>query len=133
MMKLHKQKSGFTLVELLVVIGIIIMLAGIALPVIFAAQHAARKATCINNLRQLGTSAMLYADESDQNCFPWAGEDATATDHVNLLVKFDRNLVPETFKCPASSRTFRSSCAGRSSRCGWPGSNFAGPRQKRPA
>lgn len=63
------QKSrGFTLIEMLVVIGIIGILAGLLIPAVQSAREAARKIQCGNNLRQIGIALSAY--ESAMECFP---------------------------------------------------------------
>ncbi len=70
----RRRSAGFTLVELLVVIAIIALLASLLLPALSRAKEAARKATCISNLRQLALGTTLYAQEYNDT-FPgvWDG------------------------------------------------------------
>src|ERR1700742_3915809 len=56
--------AGFTLVELLVVIAIIGILVALLLPAIQAAREAARRASCQNNIHNIGLACINYADTS---------------------------------------------------------------------
>lgn len=68
MERMHRPSSrAFTLIELLVVIAIIAILAAILFPVFAQAKQAAKKATCLSNLKQLGLAFFMYATDNDDN------------------------------------------------------------------
>ena len=58
-------ERGFTLIELLVVITIIAILAAILFPVFSQAKEAAKKATCISNMHQVGLAVAIYRNDYD--------------------------------------------------------------------
>jgi prepilin-type N-terminal cleavage/methylation domain-containing protein/prepilin-type processing-associated H-X9-DG protein len=61
--------AGFTLVELLVVVAIMCILAGLLIPAIIAAQEKGRRVDCMNNLSQFGKAMMMYAIDHEE-AFP---------------------------------------------------------------
>src|SRR5436190_8149617 len=65
-------RCGFTLIELLVVVAALALLAALLFPVLAQARHAARRSTCLSNLKQLGVAFMLYASDYDET-LPEAG------------------------------------------------------------
>src|SRR5436853_560395 len=66
MLECRHTRRAFTLIELLVVIAIIAILAAILFPVFAQAREKARQASCLSNMRQIGTAITMYAQDYDE-------------------------------------------------------------------
>jgi prepilin-type N-terminal cleavage/methylation domain-containing protein/prepilin-type processing-associated H-X9-DG protein len=111
------QRRGFTLVELLVVIGIIAVLIGVLLPTLAKAREAANITQCLSNLRQIGLGIELYASVS-RNQMPLVLERYITQGKRTGLVADGRGRtwaglirdvgrVPaHLFRCPSENRSF---------------------------
>jgi prepilin-type N-terminal cleavage/methylation domain-containing protein/prepilin-type processing-associated H-X9-DG protein len=95
--KTHWGPRAFTLIELLVVIAIIAVLAALLLPTLSRAKARAYRIQCVNNLRQLGLTLHLYADDNG-GLLPDNGYGIPPTPGTNKLwVVGDEHLHPIAF------------------------------------
>jgi prepilin-type N-terminal cleavage/methylation domain-containing protein/prepilin-type processing-associated H-X9-DG protein len=108
-------RKGFTLIELLVVIAIIAILAAILFPVFAKAREKARQASCLSNMRQMGTAFAMYAQDYDEVCV----DDSAIPGYPVLtggMCSWRFKLQPyiknwQVYSCPNGNRTDPSSTA----------------------
>jgi prepilin-type N-terminal cleavage/methylation domain-containing protein len=104
---------GFTLIEMLVVIGIIGFLIGMLLPTLNKAQAQANRAKCMSNLHQIGLDMLIYAEDNNGYLFPdklgWPGSGRPpalvpgTSDQYNVWTYYVFNKIwnPPIMLCPA--------------------------------
>jgi prepilin-type N-terminal cleavage/methylation domain-containing protein/prepilin-type processing-associated H-X9-DG protein len=120
-------RKGFTLIELLVVIAIIAILAAILFPVFAKAREKARQTSCLNNVKQLATAWVAYAQDYDERTVPYRYPDYWPQ-KLDPYVKNTQILV-----CPSSGSTSWSANYGINYVHGalytWPLSQFTYPAE----
>jgi prepilin-type N-terminal cleavage/methylation domain-containing protein/prepilin-type processing-associated H-X9-DG protein len=103
----HARRSGFTLIEMLVVIAIIAVLAGILFPVLSRAREKGRQTACASNLKQIGVALELYAGDAGGFLPQWSlvpGADpdpAPAYTWDTVIQSYLRSTA--VLSCPSSS------------------------------
>ncbi len=91
----HSNRSGFTLVEIMIVVAIIGLLAAVAFPNFVRARSKSQQNACINNLRQIDGAAQTWALENNKS-----SSETYTLDQIKPYIKLDsRGELPA---CPAS-------------------------------
>lgn len=94
-----RRMRAFTLVEILIVLTVIALLAGILLPVFSKARERARSVSCQNNLRQIGLGLSMYVQDNNR-FYPQVGDLVTNCSWVEGVKPYVKNM--SSFECPAA-------------------------------
>ncbi len=98
-------RRAFTLIELLVVIAIIAILAAILFPVFAQARAKARQTACLSNMKQIGTSITMYAQDFDECVVPSqnGAQGTNLSSWPTLIQPYIKNA--GVFVCPGADET----------------------------
>ncbi len=103
-----QSKKGFTLVELVVVVAIIAVLAGVAVPVSMSMVAKGREAACLSNLRSIGVGLQGYLDDNSQllPTLTLGRSDRQSDEPVLETVLLPYIGGADVFHCPADKEQF---------------------------
>jgi prepilin-type N-terminal cleavage/methylation domain-containing protein/prepilin-type processing-associated H-X9-DG protein len=103
-----RNTRGFTLIEILVVVGIIALLAAILFPVLARVREGGKRTVCISNLKQLATAARMYSQDYAQTYMPIqlaAAADVSPTNPygwADAMQSYVKNI--QLYQCPSETR-----------------------------
>lgn len=100
-----RDARAFTLIELLVVIAVIALLISILLPALSSARESGRQTQCLANVKQIGHSMFLYANDFRGQIFPkeWVDADPGAGFTPGVIFSY-LEFTDYAFECPSSKR-----------------------------
>ena len=105
--------TGFTLVELLVVIGIIAVLIAILMPALSKAREQANRTKCASNIRQIMYACVMYSNDNKDGVYMWRYEDDSFLPLFPLYLKsYDVTICPNTDNVVRNDNDLRNNAIG---------------------
>lgn len=107
----RKNQSGWRLTELLVVVIMLVILVSLILPALMRAKERGRRVNCVNNLKQIVTANLIYAnDDKNGRLSPHERASSPPAFHHNWLWHYG-GVSPKMYFCPSTSHRYRPNSA----------------------